>query len=122
MLKNLKVEAAVFHVRDLERTAAFYRDVLGIDVTIGEAHDGPYATGNAGGFWLVFFPRDEAPGKSPIIVFSLVDGIHETVEALAAQGVEIVAPVSEAPGGLTADFLDPDGYVLSFYQAVPESQ
>jgi len=49
------------------------------------------------------------------------DLLHEAllvVEALAAQGVEIVVPVSPTPdGGLSADFLDPDGHVLSYYQA-----
>ena len=42
---------------------------------------------------------------------------REFAEALAAKGVEIVVPVSEAPdGGLTMDFLDPDRNALSLYQ------
>ena len=56
-------------------------------------------------------------GESPVVVFSLEGGIDDCAEALAAKGVEIVVPVSEAPdGGLTLDFLDPDGCVLSLYQ------
>lgn len=47
------------------------------------------------------------------------DLVHETLlAALAGKGVEIVVPpVSEAPdGGLTLDFLDPDGNLLSLHQ------
>jgi len=31
------------------------------------------------------------------------------------QGVTIVTPVSEAPGGWSADFLDPDGFGLGLW-------
>ncbi len=66
---------------------------------------------------LVFIRSDETPGQSPIVAFGLDGGIDDVVEDLAKQGVEIVTPVSEAPdGGLTADFSDPDGHVLSVYQ------
>jgi glyoxylase I family protein len=122
MKPMLKVGAAVFHVSNLARTAAFYRDVLGVDVQVREAHDEPFASADVGDFTLVFFQRDEVPGKSPILVFSIEHGINEAVEALAEQGVEILVPVSEAPGGLSADFLDPDGYVLSYYQSVPDAE
>jgi len=51
-------------------------------------------------------------------VFTLEKGgIDNLVEQLARKGVEIVVPVSEAPGGWTSDFLDPDGHVFSFYQS-----
>ena len=44
-------------------------------------------------------------------------GGDDVVEGLTKQGVDIVTPVSEAPdGGLTADFSDPDGYILSLHQ------
>jgi glyoxylase I family protein len=38
------------------------------------------------------------------------------VASLAAAGVEIVTPVSEAPGGWSADFRDPEGHLMSFFQ------
>jgi predicted enzyme related to lactoylglutathione lyase len=71
----------------------------------------------AGAIELVFIPRDEPAGRTPIVVFGLQSGIYEVVESLAARGVEIVMPVSETPdGGLSADFRDPDGHILSVYQ------
>jgi glyoxylase I family protein len=50
-------------------------------------------------------------------VFGLAKGgIDAMVASLAAAGVEIVTPVSEAPGGWSSEFKDPDGHGLSLYQ------
>jgi predicted enzyme related to lactoylglutathione lyase len=38
------------------------------------------------------------------------------VASLATAGVELVTPVSEAPGGWSSEFKDPDGHILAFYQ------
>ncbi|MCO1334295.1 hypothetical protein MO867_08050 [Microbulbifer sp. OS29] len=67
---------------------------------------------------MIFFKGEEKPGRTPIIVFSTGDSdIHRMVEHLAARNVEIIAPVQHAPdGGLTAEFVDPDGHILSLYQ------
>ena len=51
-------------------------------------------------------------------MFSLPDGGLDTlIERLATAGIEIVTPVSEAPGGWFAAFRDPDDQVISFFQA-----
>lgn len=117
MLRNPTVGAVVFFVHDLERTLAWYRDALGLEPRKLEGHDGPFAMASAGPIELVFIPRDEPAGRTPIVVFALQSGIYEVVESLAAKGGEIVMPVSETPdGGLSADFRDPDGHILSVYQ------
>jgi predicted enzyme related to lactoylglutathione lyase len=117
MLKNPSVGAVVFFVRDLARTIAWYRDALGLEPRTLDGHDGPFALAKAGAVELVFIPRHEHAGRTPIVVFGLESGIYEVVESLAARGVEIVMPVSETPdGGLSADFRDPDGHILSVYQ------
>lgn len=112
--------AAVFKVGKLDRTLAFYRDVLGLEIERhDDGHGGAYGMGRIGSVWFIFFEEAGVkPGDSPILVFNPKDDIEKTVEELARNGVEIVVPVSEAPGGLSADFLDPDGHVLSLYQAV----
>ena len=117
MLRNPSVGAVVFFVRDLARTVAWYRDALGLEPRTIEGHDGPFALATAGSIELVFIRRDEPAGRTPIVVFRLSSGIDAVVESLARKGVEIVMPVSETPdGGLSADFLDPDGHLLSVYQ------
>lgn len=117
MISNCKVGAIVFFVSDLARSVVFYRDTLGLPVQVVEGHDGPFAVGDVGDLSLVFIPRAARAGESPVVVFSLDGGIDDHAVALAAKGVEIVVPVSESPdGGLSLDFLDPDGNVLSLHQ------
>ena len=117
MTVHANVGAIVFFVANLERSCNWYRETLGLDVHVQDGHEGPFAMASAGPVELVLLPREEPAGRSPIIVFALESGIYEAVESLVAQGVEIVLPVSPTPdGGLSADFLDPDGHVLSYYQ------
>ncbi|KAF1686535.1 glyoxalase [Pseudoxanthomonas broegbernensis] len=117
MLSGSKLDTVVFFVSSLARSAAFYRDTLGLEVQAVEGHDGPFATAQAGAVALVFIERPSRVGESPVVVFNIGQGIDDCADALACRGVEIVVPVSEAPdGGLTLDFLDPDGAVLSLYQ------
>ena len=114
------ISALVFFVRDLARTEPFYRDVLGLDLMRMDGDDDHPAllTGDLGTLSLVFIENpEEPPGRSPVVVFALEGGIEDAVDALVRQNVEILTPVSEAPdGGLTADFTDPDGHVLSYHQ------
>ena len=118
MLVNAKVGAIVFFVAVLDRSVAFYRDTLGLPVNEIDGQDGPFALAELGEVTLVFIQRPAKAGDSPVVVFGLEGGIDDYAEALAAKGVEIVVPVSEAPdGGLSLDFVDPDRNMLSLYQS-----
>jgi predicted enzyme related to lactoylglutathione lyase len=65
----------------------------------------------------MFFQMPAKVGTTPAIVFSLNEGgIDDILANLAAHGVTIVTPVSEAPGGWSADFADPDGFGLGLWQ------
>lgn len=113
-IKNL---AVVFVVADLARTHRFYADVLGLTFEVVDFEGGYLQARIPGDVELVFFQGDAKPGSTPQVVFGLADGgIDATVAALAERGVEIVTPVTEAPGGWSADFRDPDGHLLSLYQ------
>jgi glyoxylase I family protein len=124
MLGKPRVGAIVFYVKDLARAKQFYGETLGLKTTINPGHDDEgyddakheWMLAEAENASLIFFVRSEPVGRTPIVVFSLTGGIDDVVEKLARRGVQIITPVSEAPGGWTADFLDPDGHVLSFYQ------
>lgn len=120
MLKDTRIGAVVFLVADLERTRHFYGEVLGLECEWMEGHGARFLTAQLKGSVLVFFQGEERPARTPIVVFAVEPSadIEAMVEQLATQGVEIIAPVQEAPdGGLTADFADPDGYVLSLHQS-----
>ena len=120
MFGKVRIGSVFFYVSDVARTAGFYRDALGLEVTNmgddGSGNDWLQAN-TAGGVDLIFFTGDTRPGNSPILVFELADGGIDTVVAtLAEKGVTIVTPVSPAPGGWSAEIADPDGHMISMYQ------
>jgi len=108
----------VFYVADIARTETFYRDVLGIDLIRMEGAEPFWLSGTLDqGPDLVFFEMEGVRGNTPALIFDIKEGgIDDVVAALVAKGVTIVTPVSEAPGGWSADFLDPDGFGLGLYQ------
>ena len=114
---NLKISgiAVVFMVQDLERTRRFYADALGIQLELKE----DYLLGTLpSGTELVFFVGEAVRGTSPQIVFGLDEGgIDTAAEALAQRGVQLLTPVTEAPGGWSLTFNDPDEHPLAFFQA-----
>lgn len=118
---NLKKGIAVlFNVSDINSTEHFYRDVLGIEIERQPGGDeGDWLLGKVGdGIELLFFEGAVSTGQSPVVVFELAAGHMESVvEKLADEGVEIVTPVSEAPGGWSSEFRDPDGHPLAFFQS-----
>ena len=119
MQVRLTSMAFILYVRDVSRTERFFTDNLGIQFARNAGDDGSLwllaKIGNE--VEMLVFAGDPRPGNTPGIVFGLGEGGIETVVAsLASVGVEIVTPVSEAPGGWSTDFKDPDGHVMSFYQ------
>ena len=113
---NLKITkiAVIFMVQNLERTRRFYADALGLELAQNEG----FLLGTlSGGTELLFFEGEAVRGTSPQVVFGLDEGgIDTAAEALVARGVQLLTPVSEAPGGWSVEFKDPDGHPLAFFQ------
>lgn len=108
----------VFYVADIARTEAFYNETLGLELERQEGAEPFWLQGRLGGLDVIFFQMDGVRGNTPAIVFELAGGgIDDIVAELAGKGVTIVTPVSEAPGGWSADFLDPDGFGLGLWQS-----
>ena len=114
-----KSASIVFYVSDIVRTETFYTQTIGLDLKREDGAEPFWLSGTLeGGPDLVFFEMDGVRGNTPALVFTVDEGgIDDVVDALVAQGVTIVTPVSEAPGGWSADFLDPDGFGLGLWQA-----
>jgi predicted enzyme related to lactoylglutathione lyase len=113
-LKNL---AIVFVVTDLARSHAFYSKTLGLAFEVTDFEGGYLQARLPGDVEFVFLSGKATPGTTPQVVFGLSKGgIDSMVASLAAAGVELVTPVSEAPGGWSAEFKDPDGHGLAFFQ------
>jgi predicted enzyme related to lactoylglutathione lyase len=113
-----KRASVVYYVADIQRTERFYNETLGLGLERQEGAEPFWLSAKLeDGLELVFFEMEGVRGNTPAVVFEIGDGgIDDIVESLAAKGVTIVTPVSEAPGGWSADFLDPDGFGLGLWQ------
>lgn len=106
--------AVIFMVKDLDRSAQFYSEAVGLNV---ERNDDCLTATLANGTEVLFFQGEAERGTSPQIVFGLAEGgIDGAAEALAARGVSLLTPVTEAPGGWSLEFKDPDDHPIAFFQ------
>jgi hypothetical protein len=100
---------------DVERSAAFYREVAGW--AIRRRGDGRIAfddgVGEVSGTWVVGRPPASAPG---LLVYVMVDDVEATLERVLRNGGEIVQPVGVDAPEITARFRDPAGNVIGLYQ------
>ncbi len=100
---------------DIDRSAGFYRAVFGWQTR--RRGDGHLAfddsTGQVSGTWVTGRPASAQPG---LLVYIMVDSITATVEAVVANGGEIVQPVGADAPEITARFRDPGGNVIGLYQ------
>jgi glyoxylase I family protein len=114
-----KSASIVYYVSDIARTETFYNETLALDLQRMEGAEPFWLQGQlSNGLELIFFEMEGDRGNTPAIVFEVDEGgIDDIVAELADAGVTIVTPVSEAPGGWSADFLDPDGFGLGLWQS-----
>jgi predicted enzyme related to lactoylglutathione lyase len=111
-------------VRDLSRSIAFYRDVLGFEVTqdwlwiaaVELAGHRVYLftesdpTEDKPNTWL--FPQVEQ-GRASLILVLRVDNCQAAYEKILARGGSVLTPPMTPPWGGRRCFLyDPDGYVV----------
>jgi catechol 2,3-dioxygenase-like lactoylglutathione lyase family enzyme len=116
----------------------FYRDVLGLRLTWGEA-SGHFAsfTFDGGGSGLALFRRglmatavgtdrlpEDALAQDRAAVVLQVDSVDDLSRALEARGGPLVSPPRDLPDwGLRAAHLrDPDGNLLELYEELPKAQ
>ncbi|MCU1405793.1 MAG: glyoxalase [Glaciihabitans sp.] len=106
-------------VRDLEASATFYENYLGLSRQAGPPHAVVFTTTP-----VAFAVRGIVPGADPAafdfpghgvalwLHATEVQGIHD---ALAADGVEITMAPMDGPFGRTFTFADPDGYRITLH-------
>lgn len=100
---------------DIRRSAAFYSKVFGW--TIRTRGDGSTAfddgVGEVSGTWVTGRPPSPTPG---LLIYIMVDSVRATIDAITAEGCEIVQPIGADAPEITARFRDPGGNVLGLYQ------
>lgn len=100
---------------DVERSIEFYKNVFGWNVrTRGDGKaafdDG---VGEVSGTWVTNRRATPEPG---LLVYIMVDSVAQTIEAIRAQGGEIVQPIGADAPEITARFRDPGGNIIGLYQ------
>jgi uncharacterized protein len=100
---------------DIPRSADFYAQVFGW--RIRQRGNGSTAfddaVGEVSGAWVVGRPPSPQPG---LLIYIMVDSVAATIDAVIAQGGEIVQPIGADAPEITARFRDPGGNVLGLYQ------
>lgn len=115
-----KLGTVMLGVADLDRSLAFYRDVLGLEV---QAAFGEFAFLEAGGVKLgLRRTKGLVPSTDELrteLVFDVPD-VGAAHRALSARGVTFrIAPRPVTGDQFAADFRDPDGHVLSIFGPSP---
>jgi lactoylglutathione lyase len=113
---------AILFVSDLERSIAFYRDVVGLPFRFANESYAEFATGGAK---FALYARshlsellgaeaaDEAGSSPQGEVAFLCDDVDAEHDRLSRLGVRILAPPTDRPWGeRTLHLADPDGYVV----------
>lgn len=113
---KLAFDAVYYHVTDMERAIAFYRDTLGFRLTSRDY----VARFDIDGVLFELVPNflgNTLPGTGNARLSLGVTDIQQATRELQARGVA-TTPVKEEPGGLLSFFKDPDGNELCLWQTV----
>jgi AraC-like DNA-binding protein/predicted enzyme related to lactoylglutathione lyase len=113
-----RIGFALLGVSDLDRSIAFYRDLLGWPLADRNPAE-QYARLDAGGIGLKLLGgHDPAPAPHPVFEI-VVDDLDAAYAELSAKGVEFPMPPTLMPwGGRLARIADPDGHL--YYLCPPE--
>lgn len=100
---------------DIALSADFYRKVF--DWHIRTRGDGSTAfddgVGEVSGTWVTGRPPAAHPG---LLFYVMVDSVAATLEAVVANGGQVVQPIGADAPEITARFRDPAGNVIGLYQ------
>ncbi|HEX7288505.1 MAG TPA: VOC family protein [Candidatus Angelobacter sp.] len=106
---------------DIARSSGFYQKVFGWNIR--KRGDGSVAfddtVGEVSGAWVLGRPPAATPG---LLFYVMVDSVAATVEAVIANGGEIVQPIGADEPEITARFRDPAGNVVGLYQEPDSSR
>jgi lactoylglutathione lyase len=122
--------AASLTVEDLDRSLAWYRDVLGFRITLRHERDGRAVAASlaAGGVKILLGQDDGAKGWDRVKGqgFSLQITTRQDIEALAGRveraGAVLETPFTETPWGVRMFRVrDPDGFLVTIASMRPKA-
>src|SRR5258708_1244340 len=114
-LTNGKICYIEIPATEIARSSDFYQRVFGWNIR--KRGDGSIAfddtTGQVSGAWVL----GRAPATTPgLLLYVMVDSVAASVDAVIANGGEIVQPLGADAPEITARFRDPGGNVIGLYQ------
>jgi len=100
---------------DVTHSADFYQRVFGWNIrTRGDGSTSfDDTTGQVSGTWVLGRPPGAKPG---LLLYVMVDSVAATIDAIVANGGEMVQPIGADSPEITARFRDPAGNVIGLYQ------
>ena len=114
-----KLTTIVLIVKDMDRSVAFYRDVIGLTL---EMHTPYWSSLSAGNILLGLHPESEktkaAPGMGCSFGFEVTD-IQAAVQELKAKSATMQMEPKRQDFGWLAIVDDPDGYPVQLAQTEP---
>jgi predicted enzyme related to lactoylglutathione lyase len=114
-LANGKICYIEMPATDIARSSEFYNRVFGWNIR--KRGDGSTSfddtTGQVSGAWVLGRPPSGQPG---LLFYVMVDSVAATLDAIVANGGEIVQPIGADAPEITARFRDPAGNVIGLYQ------
>jgi predicted enzyme related to lactoylglutathione lyase len=114
-LANGKICYIEIPATDIARSADFYTRSFGWNIR--KRGDGATSfddtVGQVSGAFVLNRPPSPQPG---LLIYIMVDSAATTLEAITANGGEIVQPIGADAPEITARFRDPAGNVLGLYQ------
>jgi lactoylglutathione lyase len=111
-----KLGLVMIVVRDMERSVAFYRDVLGLKLLI---HQDNWSQFDAGNILIGLHPDGEEVKVSPTTGMSIgiyVDDVDKAVAEIRRRLARIVVGPRPEPFGRWALLFDPDGYSIQIIE------
>jgi len=114
-LANGKICYLEIPADDIARSVDFYQKVFGWNTR--RRGNGSIAfddgVGEVSGTWVT--------GRAPstqvgMLLYIMVDSVAETIEAILANGGELVQPIGADAPEITARFRDPAGNIIGLYQ------
>jgi catechol 2,3-dioxygenase-like lactoylglutathione lyase family enzyme len=106
-----------FYTRDLEKTARFYEDILGLELLIDQGTCRIYRVSQDG--WVGFCQREYAPVETVGVILTIVtQAVDDWYERLVAHGVSFEEPpvVNSHYQIYHCFFHDPNGYLVEIQQ------
>ena len=114
-LANGKICYIEMPATDIARSSNFYKQVFGWNIR--KRGDGSTSfddtTGEVSGTWILGRASGAKPG---LLFYVMVDSVASTLDAIVANGGEVVQPIGADVPEITARLRDPAGNIIGLYQ------